>query len=341
MIKVLHIVGARPQFIKLFPLYLEMKERGFNQKILHTGQHFDKAMSDIFFEEMGIPKPDYNLNIHSLSHGAMTGRMIEHIEKILLNEDFDYVIVYGDTNSTLAGSIAASKLNIKIIHIEAGVRNYDNTMPEEINRIITDKLSHMLFCPTDECIFNLDREGMFYGKNVGDLMYDAVTLFKDKIKNNQSDPYVLVTCHRQENTNKKSLTEIIKALNIISEDIDIIFPVHPRTKKVIDKLNITLKFKTCPPVSYIQMLQLINNSECIITDSGGVVREGYFLNKPSLVLLENLVWPEIPCLKCKPNKDTILNTFKKLKNSTFNFSENIFGNGNARKQIVDIIQNEK
>ena len=185
MIKVLHIVGARPQFIKLFPLHLEMKERGFNQKILHTGQHFDKAMSDIFFEEMGIPKPDYNLNIHSLSHGAMTGRMIEHIEKILLNEDFDYVIVYGDTNSTLAGSIAASKLNIKIIHIEAGVRNYDNTMPEEINRIITDKLSHMLFCPTDECIFNLDREGMFYGKNVGDLMYDAVTLFKDKIKNNR------------------------------------------------------------------------------------------------------------------------------------------------------------
>ena len=145
MIKILHIVGARPQFIKLFPLHLEMKERGFNQKILHTGQHFDKNMSDVFFNEMGIPQPDFNLNIHSLPHGAMTGRMIEGIETILLSENFDYVVVYGDTNSTAAGAIAAKKLKIKVIHVEAGLRNFDNEMPEELNRLITDKISDLLF----------------------------------------------------------------------------------------------------------------------------------------------------------------------------------------------------
>ena len=201
-ISILHVVGARPQFMKLYPLYIEMKKKGINQKILHTGQHFDDKMSNIFFEEMNIPNPNYNLNIHSLPHGSMTGKMIEEIEKIILNEDFDYVIVYGDTNSTLAGAIAAKKLKIKVVHIESGVRNFDNNMPEEINRVITDRISDLLFCSTEKSLNNLKKEGYLDFDceiiNVGDLMYDCMLLFKDKINNHtDQSQHILVTCHRK------------------------------------------------------------------------------------------------------------------------------------------------
>jgi UDP-GlcNAc3NAcA epimerase len=292
---------------------------------------------------MGIPEPDYNLNIHSLSHGAMTGRMIEEIEKLLLNFKFDYIIVYGDTNSTLAGTIAASKLNIKIVHVEAGVRNYDNTMPEEINRIVTDRLSDILLCCTDEGVMNLNKEGISYGTNTGDLMYDALLLFKDKIKKKNIDPYVLVTCHRASNTNKKTLTEIINALNTLSKDTNIVFPIHPRTKKIISTLDITPNFKTIEPVSYIEMLELINNCKFVITDSGGVVREAYFLNKPSLLLLKNPLWPELTkskvCFNCSPTTSKILLEFNKLKKLNLQFPKNLLGDGNSRKYIVDKILN--
>ena len=341
MIKILHIVGARPQFIKLFPLHLEMKERGFNQKILHTGQHFDKNMSDVFFNEMGIPQPDFNLNIHSLPHGAMTGRMIEGIETILLSENFDYVVVYGDTNSTAAGAIAAKKLKIKVIHVEAGLRNFDNEMPEELNRLITDKISDLLFCPTEHCVSNLITENAINVRHTGDLMYDSIKIFKDKLKPS-SKPYILFTCHRAENTTKKTLTEIIKTLNVISEDIDIIFPTHPRTKKILDTLDIKLNFKCIPPASYLEFLQLLNGSKYLITDSGGAVKEAYFLNKPSVLLLEKPVWPELVkegvCYNCKSNEQDILDAFNKIKDKKINFNENIFGDGNSRKYMCDIIE---
>ena len=342
MIKVLHIVGARPQFIKLYPLHLEMKERGFEQKILHTGQHFDKNMSDIFFNEMGIPQPDFNLNIHSLSHGAMTGRMIEGIENILLNEDFNYVIVYGDTNSTAAGAIAAKKLKIKVVHVEAGLRNFDNEMPEELNRLITDKISDLLFCPTEHCVNNLLSEGS-NAYNTGDLMYDSIKIFRDKLKP-PTRPYILFTCHRAENTDEKTLTEIIEALNSIYENhIDVIFPIHPRTKNIIKKLDIKVNFKCIEPASYLEFLQLINGSECLITDSGGAVKEAYFLNKPSVLLLEKPVWPELikekVCYNCKSNKQDILATFDKIKEKKINFNEDIFGDGDSRKYMCDIIEN--
>ena len=225
MIKILHIVGARPQFIKLGPLYTEMKVSGFDQSILHTGQHYDKNMSDVFFEELKIPTPDYNLNIHSLSHGAMTGRMIEQIESILLNNVFDYVVVYGDTNSTLAGALAAKKLNIKIIHIEAGVRNYDNSMPEETNRILTDHISDLLLCVTDLGVDNLKEEGFCSSiiHNVGDLMLDSALLYNNQPA--KDGDFILVTCHRASNTTKKELTNIIDALNVLSIDHDIVFPI--------------------------------------------------------------------------------------------------------------------
>ena len=341
MIKVLHIVGARPQFIKLYPLHLEMENRGYTQKILHTGQHFDPNMSDVFFNEMGIPQPDFNLNIHSLPHGAMTGRMIEGIENILFNEKFDYVVVYGDTNSTAAGAIAAKKLKIKVIHVEAGLRNFDNEMPEELNRLITDKISDLLFCPTEHCATNLFKENSYNVHNTGDLMYDSIKMFKDKLSKS-SESYVLFTCHRAENTNEKTLTEIIKALNIISKSIDVIFSVHPRTKKILDKLKITPNFKCIPPASYLEFLQLLSNSKYLITDSGGAVKEAFFLSKPSILLLDKPVWPELikegVCYNCKSNEQSILSTFNQIKNKKINFNECIFGDGNSRKYMCNIIE---
>ena len=345
MIKVLHIVGARPQFMKLAPLYLEMSNNNFKQKILHTGQHFDKNMSDIFFEEMDIPKPDYNLNINSLSHGAMTGRMIEGIEKVLLKEYFDYVIVYGDTNSTLAGAIASKKLNIEIIHVESGVRNFDMDMPEEVNRVLTDKISSLLFCTTKESLDNLLNEGLEkeFCFNVGDLMYDSSILFSDKVKINTPEEYILFTCHRASNTNEKNLRKIINSLNLISKEINVIFPIHPRTKKIIDSLNIEINFECVKPMGYLSFLQLIKNSKYIITDSGGVVREAYFFQIPSILLLEYPVWPELTkakvCFNCKPTQKNILELYSFIKNSNIDFknNQNIFGEGNSRKKIVNNI----
>jgi len=338
MINVLHIVGARPQFIKLQPLHKELASRSIKQNILHTGQHFDENMSDIFFNEMGIPEPDYNLDIHSLSHGAMTGRMMEGIESILIDNNFDYVIVYGDTNSTLAGAISARKLNIKIIHVESGVRNNDFTMPEEVNRVLTDNISDILLCPTQHSVDNLVKESIHGGINVGDLMYDAA-LMHCKQDATSDKPYVLVTCHRQENTTREALTEIIKALNAISLDINIIFPIHPRTQNVLQQLDIKPTFELSSPVGYIEMLKLISNSKYIITDSGGVSREAYFFNKPNVVLLEKPVWPEIPCLTSSAHELDILANYCKLKEFTFE-STDIFGDGNARKKIADIIEDE-
>ena len=342
MIKVLHIVGARPQFIKLGPLYTEMKNNGFDQSILHTGQHYDQNMSDVFFDELNIPKPDYNLNIHNLPHGAMTGRMIEQIETILLKTKYDYVIVYGDTNSTLAGAIAAKKLNIKIIHIEAGVRNYDNTMPEEINRILTDHISDLLLCVTDLGVDNLKKEGFNSTiiHNVGDLMLDSALLYNTT--DIQDDDYILVTCHRASNTTKNELTNIINALNILSKSYNIIFPVHPRTKNIIDKFNIKCNFKIYNPVGYHDLIDLVKKCKFVLTDSGGLIREAYFFKKPSLLLLNEPLWPELinagVSYNCIPDTDTILNSIDKLKNLKITYISGILGNGNSRKNIVNIIK---
>jgi UDP-GlcNAc3NAcA epimerase len=343
--KILHIVGARPQFMKLASLFNEFETRNIYQKILHTGQHFDDKMSKIFFDEFELPEPDFNLNINSLTHGAMTGRMIEEIEKILLVSDFNYVITYGDTNSTLAGALAAKKIGIKVVHIESGVRNNDNHMPEEINRVLTDRISDLLFCATDASYKNLLNEG--YSKfdclikNVGDLMLDCSQIFENKIKNYSDSNYILVTCHRASNTTKEKLVEIVEALNIINQKHKIIFSIHPRTKKIMEGLQLNINFKCIEPTGYFEFLGMLKNCRYLITDSGGAVREAYFFRIPSLLILESPLWPELTeskvCFNCKPQKKEIVDSFFLLQDGNYNFDSQIFGTGNARKLIVDSI----
>ena len=345
MKKVLHIVGARPQFMKLLPLYIEMKNNNFNQEILHTGQHFDKTMSDVFFDQLNIPTPDYHLNINNLSHGAMTGRMIEDIEKVLLEEKHDFIIIYGDTNSTLAGAIAAKKLGIKIVHIESGVRNNDNSMPEEINRILSDRISDLLFCNSNHSFNNLINEGFekFQSeiKISGDLMLECLKIFESKFIKPNIKNYILITCHRASNTELESLKNILNAINKLSEKYKIIFPVHPRTKKIIEKNKIKLNFTLDTPKDYFSFMGLVKESDYIITDSGGLVREAYWMKKKSLLLLDNPLWPELTdakvCINCKPIEKSIIESFNKLESVEIKFTEGLLGNGNASNIITESI----
>ena len=343
MIKVLHVVGARPQFMKLLPLYLEMSNNQIDQEILHTGQHFDEIMSDVFFSQLGIPKPNYNLNINNLSHGAMTGRMIEEIEKILLNNNYDFLIIYGDTNSTLAGAIAAKKLGIKVVHIESGVRNHDNSMPEEINRILSDRISDLLFCNTKHTLNNLVDEGHknFNSKIEvsGDLMLDCLKIFESKFIEPDIKNYILITCHRASNTDLESLKNILNALNILSEKHKIVFPIHPRTKKIIKEHKINLNFNLDTPKDYLTFMGLVKGSKYVLTDSGGLVREAYWMKKKSLFILDNPVWPELNeagvSINCRPTTTSILTSFNKLESMNINFIEGILGEGNASKYITE------
>ena len=244
--KIVTIIGARPQFIKAASLSREiLKTVNVEEVIVHTGQHFDANMSYVFFEEMQIPKPKYNLNINSLNHGAMTGRMLEEIELVLLKEKPDWLLVYGDTNSTLAGALAAKKLHIKVAHVEAGLRSFNINMPEEVNRILTDRISSVLFCPTEEAVSNLKSEGYdtfnIIIKNVGDIMYDSA-IFYGKLANketqyNTNEKYVLATIHRAENTDDEvKLRKIFEAFDKVHETYEVIMPLHPRTKKIFIKI---------------------------------------------------------------------------------------------------------
>ena len=288
--KIVTVLGARPQFIKASSLSREIKKRSNSEEvIIHTGQHFDKNMSHVFFEEMQIPEPKYNLDINSLSHGAMTGRMLEEIENILLVEKPDWLVVYGDTNSTIAGALAAKKLHIKVAHIEAGLRSFDMRMPEEINRILTDQISDILFCPTTVAIDNLKKDG-FLEKDIkifmsGDIMFDSALYYKSKMRRpdgmEEGEKPILVTIHRQENTDdKKRLKNILNALNTLADEgKKLIWPIHPRTKKIIESHGWPIKFKCISPVGYLEMLYLINSSSIVITDSGGLQKEAYFFNQ--------------------------------------------------------------
>ena len=306
--KIVTVVGARPQFIKASALSREIKNHsGIEEIIIHTGQHFDANMSDIFFKEMDIPAPKYQLDIHSLSHGAMTGRMLEEIEKIVVAEKPDYVLVYGDTNSTLAGALAARKLNIRVAHVEAGLRSYNMAMPEEINRILTDRISDILFCPTDIAIKNLKKEGFdhFNIKLVqsGDIMFDAALYYKSKADNEStiihdlnlnSGEYVLATIHRQENTDQSNrLNDIIEALNIIHQNRAVIVPIHPRTRKLIEQQQINVKFKMIDPVGYLDMIALTSSAAIVMTDSGGLQKEAFFFGKYCITLRDQTEWIEL------------------------------------------------
>lgn len=349
--KIVTIIGARPQFVKAAVVSRAISENSnIEEIIVHTGQHYDKNMSDIFFDEMDIRKPDYNLNINGLSHGAMTGQMLEAIEKILIKENPNWVVVYGDTDSTLAGALAASKLHIKIAHVEAGLRSFNTKMPEEINRILTDRVSTILFCPTDKAIANLKTEGFeSFNCNItkcGDVMYDAALYYNKKSRKPNFDvpnKYILCTIHRAENTDSlDNLSAIMLALKKISEETDIIIPIHPRTKNVLSKSKFDFTnehIQFVEPVGYFEMLWLINNSELIMTDSGGLQKEAYFFEKKCITLRNETEWIEL--VKCGCNilagADTtkILEAVNVMKTATPNFSKKLYGNGNTGQFIVN------
>jgi UDP-GlcNAc3NAcA epimerase len=352
--KIITIIGARPQFIKAAPVSKAISGRGGIQEIIiHTGQHFDENMSNIFFEQMQIPTPTYNLNIHSLAHGAMTGRMLEGIEKILIEENPDQVMVYGDTNSTLAGALAASKLHIPVAHVEAGLRSFNMQMPEEINRILTDRISKLLFCPTPAAVNNLKAEGFenFESKMVlsGDVMYDAALMFAGKAV--QPDhielpkEFLLTTVHRQENTDDLArLSRIIQALNELSETTPVIFPAHPRTKKLLHNAKLPQLSKNItiiPPAGYLQMLYLLKNCQMVITDSGGMQKEAYFFEKPCITLREETEWTELVESGynkiCGNDQALIINAFDHFRRNRVIFKPGLYGDGNAANKIAQAL----
>ncbi|MBW1971297.1 MAG: UDP-N-acetylglucosamine 2-epimerase (non-hydrolyzing) [Deltaproteobacteria bacterium] len=354
MFRVITVLGARPQFIKSAPLSKAfLYEEKIKEIIIHTGQHYDYEMSEIFFEELKLPKPDYYLSVGSHSHGKQTGLMLKSIEDVLIKEKPDMVLVYGDTNSTLAGALAAAKLNISVAHIEAGLRSYNRKMPEEINRVLTDRLSSLLFCPTLNSVENLKKEGIKDGVfHVGDVMYDALLMFIDiaesrsKIlekQNLKSKEYVLATIHRAENTDDpKRLKKIMEIFSYLP--FKVVFPIHPRTKKEIKRSSILIanNIKIIPPVSYLDMILLEKNSILIITDSGGVQKEAYLLKVPCITLRGETEWVET----VEIGANRVIGLDEKKLGEAINHFENFkwqnninpFGDGKSSEKIVKIIK---
>lgn len=357
--KLLTIIGARPQFVKAAALSRVIKKYPQLQEIIvHTGQHFDANMSDIFFDEMEIPKPDYNLNINGLSHGAMTGQMLEKLEEVMVVEKPHVVLVYGDTNSTIAGALAAKKLHIKVAHVEAGLRSFNMHMPEEINRILTDRISDWLFCPTDAAIKNLANEGY---QNItctiiktGDVMEDAALYYAEKAAEkstiieqlNLSDKkFILATIHRAENTdNKTNLSEIIQALNQLHETLPVIVPLHPRTKKLIEQHQLKPYFTIVEPLGYFDMISLLQHCALVITDSGGLQKEAYFFSKFCITTREQTEWVELVengyNTIAGTNSTKIVNLAQQALSATFPEKLNLYGNGNACENICNALLNE-
>lgn len=357
--KLITIVGARPQFVKAAVISRLVRDNypSVEEVMIHTGQHFDKNMSDIFFDELEIGKPRYSLNINNASHGEMIGRMIIEIEKILVKEEPHCVVVYGDTNSTLAGGIAAKKLNIPVAHVEAGVRNYDEMMPEESNRYLVDRLADLNFCCTALGRSNLLEEGFGLSKLQksvsvsGDLMFDAVK-FESKRKgmtskicediSNLGTEYVLVTVHRASNTDNKPVLEaIIADLNRISLEVKVVMLTHPRTLAKLNEFDVKVDFELLDPVGYFETLQLIEGSSMVITDSGGLIREAYFFDTKGLLMLANPLWPELvesgACVNVAPAYGAIYEEYKRFSGVEVPWVSGIFGDGNAGSKIVEEI----
>ncbi|MED4402738.1 UDP-N-acetylglucosamine 2-epimerase (non-hydrolyzing) [Metabacillus fastidiosus] len=351
--KIVTVLGARPQFIKAGPVSREIR-KNHEEIIIHTGQHYDANMSDIFFTELNIPKPDYHLNVGSGSHGVQTANMLIQIEEILLKETPDYVLVYGDTNSTLAGSLAASKLHIPIVHVEAGLRSFNKKMPEEVNRILTDHVSSFLFCPSDTSVNNLKEENITkHVYNVGDVMYDAVRYNQDIADKSTiltdigaaSKDYYLITVHRAENTEDRERIENILAAFSQIEGTKV-WPIHPRTKNKLLSYGIDLDkipgLKVIEPIGYLDMLCLEKNAKKILTDSGGVQKEAYFVQTPCVTLRDETEW--IETLKDNANVLVGANTEKILEAVQLTCDSDyppIFGSGNTSEQIVKILSDNQ
>ncbi len=305
-LKVASIVGTRPQFVKAAPVSRALADRnGVTEIIIHTGQHYDETMSRVFFEELAIPEPTYNLGVGSADHGVQTGRMLIGLEEVLEEERPDWVLVYGDTNSTLAGTLAAVKLGLPVAHVEGGMRSFDRRMPEEINRVVTDHLADLHLCVTQTAVDNLAAEGVAEGVHlVGDVMYDAVTMFVD-LAHRRFNPlarlglepksYVLMTCHRPENTDVgERLAAIVRAVGRVSRLKPVIAPLHPRTRAALKRFGLDFppSVKVMESTSYLETLVLEKNAALILTDSGGVQKEAFFHGVPCVTIRDQTEWSE-------------------------------------------------
>lgn len=308
-IKVVTIVGARPQFIKAAALSRVIRDDyagSVKEVLVHTGQHYDENMSRVFFDELDIPKPKYNLEISGGHHGAMTGRMLEAVEKVLLEEKPDWVLIYGDTNSTLAGALAAAKLHIPVAHVEAGLRSFNMRMPEEVNRIVSDRISTLLVCPTETAVQNLHQEGITKGvHNLGDVMYDVALYYRERARqqstalsdlNLSAGNFALATCHRAENTDDPArLGEILGAMADLAQAMPVVLPLHPRTRKLIDQFGLAGfldSLTVTEPVPFLDMVALEQAARLILTDSGGVQKEAFFYGVPCITMRDETEWVE-------------------------------------------------
>ena len=366
--KIITILGARPQFIKAATVSRAIAEhnkknssRTIQEIIVHTGQHFDANMSEIFFEQMEIPRPNHNLHISNLSHGAMTGKMLEGIEQLIQSEQPDWVLVYGDTNSTLAGSLAAAKLHVPVAHVEAGLRSFNLVMPEEINRTLTDRISTILFCPTQTAEDNLKAEGYPFALpqqrqqqivNVGDVMYDATLFYQQHAKESidleqwglSEKGYALCTIHRAENTdNPQRLEAIFKSLNHISQQIPVVLPLHPRTRNLLiaqGKEPWLSQLKLLDPQPYLEIQRLEMGAQLILTDSGGMQKEAFFHQVPCITLRDETEWVETVNMGWNQivgaNELDITNAFnhKAINIKRITNEQQPYGNGEAASKIV-------
>ncbi len=376
MIRLLTVIGARPQIIKAAAISRAVRNHfadRIEEIILHTGQHYDANMSQVFFDELGIPQPDYNLGVGSGSHGVQTAKMIAGIEEVLMNEPFDGIILYGDTNSTLAGAIAASKLHVPVFHVEAGLRSFNMTMPEEINRIVCDQLSSVCFSPTETGVKNLEREGFLnspsrfiHGKgrvvvNSGDVMYDN-SMYYASLAERKSDilsridvksgSYILTTIHRPNNTDdSERLTSIVSSLLAISDEnsIDLVFPLHPRTRGLLekqlrpelyDRLMYSSRVRIIPPASFFDIIVLEKNARIVMTDSGGIQKESFFFERPCVILRPETEWVEIvehgAGIIADADSERIVAAYEKMVETTPVFPT-LFGNGHASETILNEI----
>lgn len=352
------VVGARPQFIKCAPVSRELRKVA-KEVLIHTGQHYDDNMSEVFFHELNLPEPDYNLGVGSGPHGAQSGEMLKRIEEVLLKEEPDYLLVYGDTNSTLAGALAAAKLHIPVAHIEAGLRSFNRRMPEEINRVVTDHLSSLLYCPTETAVKNLAQEGITKGvRLVGDVMYDAL-LCNSQVAEERSTileqlqihpkAYFLATVHRAENTEDTGrLQSIVNAFEKISAIHPVVWPVHPRTRQVLRSHNILLvsnhSLRIIDPISYLDMLLLEKQAKVILTDSGGVQKEAFWFGIPCVTLREESEWVET----VQTGWNTLVGTdpdrilAAAMRQTPLESSlQNLHGDGHSAKKIVQVLLEEQ
>ena len=377
--KLVTIIGARPQIIKAAALSRAIKNHyadRIQEVIVHTGQHYDDNMSQVFFDELGIPSPDYNLHVGSASHGVQTARMTEGIEALLIKEQPDFIVLYGDTNSTLAGAVAAAKIHVPIVHIEAGLRSFNKAMPEEINRIVCDHCSTLLFTPTKAGLENLKREGFPIDESgpstgsgsatidhpkvyhCGDIMYDNSLHFAN-IAVEKTDiiqrlelkdkPFILATIHRDSNTDHpERLSAIFRALIRLSEQCQVVLPLHPRTSKLL-KTNLdeslqtqifnNTKIKLIPPVSFLEMIALERHAQLVMTDSGGVQKEAYFFKKPCIILRPETEWVEIVetgnAILADADETRIMQAWQHFKDNPPTVFPEIFGDGHAAEFILE------